>query len=641
MDSISLPENSNNSNTKTNTGGPTTFNEQASLSINVPNNIIAIFLVRFHVHRGNELVWQYPFDVDLQGVEYQAICSGLHAVDKDIIYFSRQNGFGVGVFRKQVIEQDRGANMQAIGILTAPPAHGQPFELWQHISFLENQLELLDPTQVPPDPVYSTLKNYYDIHRQPVTISAPSTARLQQNYSMSVPMDIRFFRPFDSVSQAISFYIQSIPSTTAQKQFEQHSQDPSHSFSDMVVAFGPTLFVLWKSTLLKQRILLMSPSPPMEKLCHYVYNAYLMTHWQGPISSTTNKKKDIIPKFNIGINDIVTLETEQDSSYIACTSDTIFDIKKDLYDVLIKLPPSNTMTPNIPMTTISSIQVNAADLERYDLLKRLLPFSSSSQQPETTGSLSSLSSYRYQWALWWNSIDCSSILKHGIDPFSSCCRRNKSISNLQNQSWKYQHQRRKGGSIHTLDDTTSPLLQTSDVDDDQNNDNNDNDLLQGQDAEEIDTQVIMDTALQSSISFPSYRQSSNIMSSFTQSSTTSSLTTDPLNGTLIGFFHVLSYQLIYSLQTMIMTYDQVQQEENVDDETEQQQNGKPVVMISIQDMLRLGLDPWEDRGFINQLGQVYFGTQIKVSGWQDVYTKYLSMKNTCCCSQDSPGSLQL
>ncbi|CAO3588330.1 unnamed protein product [Absidia cylindrospora] len=77
-----------------------------TISYPLPNNITAIFKVRFHVHRGNELVWQYPPDIDLQGVEYQMICSGLHLVEKDIIYFSRWNGVGVGVFENCKIDTD-------------------------------------------------------------------------------------------------------------------------------------------------------------------------------------------------------------------------------------------------------------------------------------------------------------------------------------------------------------------------------------------------------------------------------------------------------------------------------------------------------------------------------------------------------
>lgn len=51
-------------------------------------------------------------------------------------YFTRNNGFGLGVYRKFEIETDRGASMQAIGIITSSIE-----SLQQHIPFLEKQIE--------------------------------------------------------------------------------------------------------------------------------------------------------------------------------------------------------------------------------------------------------------------------------------------------------------------------------------------------------------------------------------------------------------------------------------------------------------------------------------------------------------------
>jgi hypothetical protein len=73
-------------------------------------NLVAMFVARFDVHRGNVIEWQYPAgsvflnekkrmnvkvvimikwsspDADLDGVEYQAICSGLHSISQDTMY---------------------------------------------------------------------------------------------------------------------------------------------------------------------------------------------------------------------------------------------------------------------------------------------------------------------------------------------------------------------------------------------------------------------------------------------------------------------------------------------------------------------------------------------------------------------------
>lgn len=81
-------------------------------SDHVPN-VVAIYIVRFDTKRGNVIEWQYPegneqsyinlfmfniyklirftnysqnTDFDLKGIEFQALPSGLHAVNQDIMY---------------------------------------------------------------------------------------------------------------------------------------------------------------------------------------------------------------------------------------------------------------------------------------------------------------------------------------------------------------------------------------------------------------------------------------------------------------------------------------------------------------------------------------------------------------------------
>jgi hypothetical protein len=65
------------------------------------SNVLAVFVVQFDVTKGNIVEWQYPegnisvslfylklkdiLDYDLEGIEYQAICSGLHRIESDIM----------------------------------------------------------------------------------------------------------------------------------------------------------------------------------------------------------------------------------------------------------------------------------------------------------------------------------------------------------------------------------------------------------------------------------------------------------------------------------------------------------------------------------------------------------------------------
>lgn len=102
----------------------------------------------------------------------------------------------------------------------------------------------------------SLLEDYFKEHHR--TFTSPVLDRH--------PVSPRYLRPFDSVPCALTYYIES--TTTATSIQGQQDQDPFSSFRTMVTTLGPAVFVLWKAVLAKQRILLMKPTPPMEKLCH-------------------------------------------------------------------------------------------------------------------------------------------------------------------------------------------------------------------------------------------------------------------------------------------------------------------------------------------------------------------------------------
>lgn len=48
-------------------------------------HLTAIFLVSFDTKYGNKVEFQIPNDVDLSGVEFKALPSGFHSVDKDLM----------------------------------------------------------------------------------------------------------------------------------------------------------------------------------------------------------------------------------------------------------------------------------------------------------------------------------------------------------------------------------------------------------------------------------------------------------------------------------------------------------------------------------------------------------------------------
>ncbi|CAF1644684.1 unnamed protein product, partial [Adineta ricciae] len=90
-------------------------------------------------------------------------------------------------------------------------------------------------------------------------------------------------------------------------------------FMEFLHKFGPSIFPLSRLTLLGKRILLYSRSP-IGSLCNAVYFLHLLN-------------QSINPLFFVTIKDLPMLGEE--TSYIACTTENIFQEKKSTYDVFI------------------------------------------------------------------------------------------------------------------------------------------------------------------------------------------------------------------------------------------------------------------------------------------------------------------
>ncbi|KAI8071276.1 hypothetical protein BC940DRAFT_294040 [Gongronella butleri] len=556
------------------------------------SGVTALFLVQFHIHKGNDLTWQHPQDVDLSGVEYQAICSGLHLVDNDVIYFSRPNGYGVAVFQKTAIQQDRGATMQAFGLI-ATNRH----TLWQHLAYLKAQLAEQDPLKEPTDEQRRAWIEYYEqhAHRGPFLSS-------QRVYYASRHPDPQLLQPFDGVQQTMVYYLESAAAARTQAKAiangtEPNADDPTTSLPDLLATLGPTIFVIWKSLLARRRVLLMTSAPPMQQLCHFVHMLAMVCQ---PPDFMRSDRAPPLTKYSIGINDIDSLEMELGASYIACTSDTIFDIKTDLYDTLIKIPGARSRRyPSDQFQASSSgggggsysstagnqeisvkqalFPLRSADLARYNVLcehfSSLPPLSSFAQ-----GSIPTTAAPLYQ---------CALVYTRCVESIQRACN-----TNLLSSFQPLPHT--PLGSVHAMDDTHAPLLADDEL------------ALPGsrgtggggdQDATEIDAQMLLDGPPMFASSAKSHWAPDN--------------TSDM--DVLAGYFHILSNKILSTLQHLVTAYD------------DQFDEPQEVVYIGLQDMVLLGLDPFYEQSFLMELGDVYFGRRIKLSYTHDI------AGCMCCC----------
>ncbi|CAG8699527.1 24579_t:CDS:2 [Gigaspora margarita] len=303
-------------------------------------------------------------DFNLDGIEFQAIPSGLHAVRQDIM----PPYVGLSVFLNESTmdeSHDRGAHMAAVGILVSPTAEtglcGRP---WKHLGFLRD--EVVRYVHFSND--YSSLRQYFEKHSIRPDFLENNSDSTEPYGNSTISRRPRAFTISSSrglsTETGISSYSVPVPST-----------HPAHHFPEFVRLCGPTIFILWKASLLKKRILFYSP-PPVEDICYSVYGTCLLANIPSTITrSLKNKVDKIKPLFSVGINDIPMIQSTE-NGYVACTTDRILQHKNNLYDLLVNMPvrESNHSHPTLVASPGShlSTNINATDIRRYRVLLKIL-----------------------------------------------------------------------------------------------------------------------------------------------------------------------------------------------------------------------------------------------------------------------------
>nr|CAB3258649.1 protein LCHN-like [Phallusia mammillata] len=282
-----------------------------------PDSVVAVFVVAFDTRCGNIVEWNTPTEVDLGTVEFKAMPSGAHNIESDFIYFRLKNLFGLSIYEKLRLDSsiERGARMKSVGLLAASYT-----TLHRHMQFLENQVrhQLQTPGK------YEQLEEFF-----------------KDRQGMLPPMSSQ---PESCLARKIK--VDNFP--------QMQITHPAGCFSQFIQFFGESIFVLWKLVLLQKRILFYS-QPPIGVVCYRVYCACCL----GKITLDGFDHKQPKPYFYVNIADIDHLETEM--SYIACTTESIFHEKNQLYDIYV----NNQVVTATTHHNESILKVNKVDKERY------------------------------------------------------------------------------------------------------------------------------------------------------------------------------------------------------------------------------------------------------------------------------------
>ncbi|KAG8908277.1 hypothetical protein FRB99_007810 [Tulasnella sp. 403] len=279
-------------------------------------DLVAAFHTSFHVTRGNTLDWSVSIDDEvygplLSGVEFNSLPSGLHSVERDVVYFTKGGLDAVAVFsRKKTAPEtaQRGYQMEAFGVVLGIEA----------------------------------LQDYFNTH---------SSAGLNASS--------------DHTSNS------STPFVNWESELMLHPQAPHPLFylAHILRIVGPSFLTIFKCVLARQRVLFYTHAPVeaaclLAKVCVDVaFPDVRPTEPSGDAEGDSpNAQRDDKRPFvlgTVGLIDIDKLEKESQSGHgwVACTTDALFLERPALYDLIVDLTtamnplPSPSVTDNVTPAT--------------------------------------------------------------------------------------------------------------------------------------------------------------------------------------------------------------------------------------------------------------------------------------------------
>ncbi|KFY37550.1 hypothetical protein V495_07109 [Pseudogymnoascus sp. VKM F-4514 (FW-929)] len=350
--------------------------------------ISALFLIRFDAKTGYAISWKRALPgIDLEGgVEYKSLPSGLHTVKEDLIYFVHGKHAGLSAFiSAEASEESRNARMIAVGVLV-PLSYGRLGRSWMHAENLKHLAEKLAVET----PDLTLLEEYWDSHKLQdgngsaqfdSTLDSPSSlvfkptpSRLMQHEGHTRTRSASDGAALIPPGQSLSLY------------------HPAWSLTTLLDTFGPLIFPIYRSALLRKRILV-SCHAPVQQTCDFVYDLSVLSNIPLAVSnliSTRAPSQRLRPLFSIGVHDIPLLEedllasthpeaVDDDDSdeedlgqgWIACTTDVILSTKAKLYDVLVTMPLEHSQDavekvwPDVKVPSGNGVKATQRDLRRY------------------------------------------------------------------------------------------------------------------------------------------------------------------------------------------------------------------------------------------------------------------------------------
>ncbi|KAI6015220.1 hypothetical protein F5J12DRAFT_816708 [Pisolithus orientalis] len=376
-----------------------------------PQDIVAIFHASFHPTKGNVVDWclKASNDLSIDGVEFSTLPSGLHLVNHDVVYFTKDTHPGVSVFRRRRTSEhgQRGFRLSALGVLLARSSRPRP---WLHVDALNALIDQIY-TSVEERGVCMSDQNQGVVLEPSEDAGDWEPARAFFEERMVRRADLRGagqWRDNPAVPPT--------PST------------PTLHLPHLLRILGPSTLTLYKHVLGRRRILIytLPPVEPACVLCHVAadlcFEAQCKTFYggKGEHSDGSSARGGGLPtrlsgrsREGITVLGMVTLsdldkmhhEGKTGRGWIACTTDAIFLEKPSYYDLVIDLTTSTPLRSTRPTLYVSK------------------PVHQ--QSPGSRGPTHRLSLVRFTWSdvRLWNELERILQLDvGGTDCPTTCCR---------------------------------------------------------------------------------------------------------------------------------------------------------------------------------------------------------------------------
>ncbi|KAF8954836.1 hypothetical protein BDZ97DRAFT_1862662 [Flammula alnicola] len=356
---------------------------ESDSSRRVPQDLVAIFHASFHPTKGNVVDWSLKasHDLNLDQLEFSALPSGLHLVEQDVVYFTKDGQHGVCVFRRRSTTEQghRGVRLSSLGILFAKSHRPRP---WRHVKALKELIDtvyscmeskgtgILEPTETDWEPA----RVFFEERK----VRRSDLGSAGDWAGWSDELDGSYSEPLDS--------------------------NPTLHLPHLLRILGPSSLTLYKHVLGRKRILIYT-LPPVEVACILCQVAGdLCFDCQSDcnirdISSSRLKGKHKEPINVLGMVTLTDLdrlraESKTGRGWIACTTDAIFLEKPSHYDLLIdlttstpnkssrptfyasKLVPTQPGGPNTPSYRLSTIRFAWSDVKLWNEIDRILQLDS-------------------------------------------------------------------------------------------------------------------------------------------------------------------------------------------------------------------------------------------------------------------------